>query len=142
MHRGQVALQVMHTQKRALVQAQQGCDPVTEARHQSAHQTWSDRGRRDGIQLPVRATPVQRHPGPVSIRCGSASTWRREAISGHNTTPTGMLLNLRCNPRCARTSQSPIAMTAQDSCCGLVTTCFEGKHCMHRSDAPPLLSDL
>ena len=135
-HRGQMALQVMNAEKGALMQRSKGATRH-RGHHQSPGQTWSDRGRY-GIQLPQSDTRLVNH-GLHQPRQGLNVAARSDF--GHNTTPTGMLLNLRCNPR-RQNLDSPIRVTAQDRCSGLVTTCFEGKHCMHRSDAPPLLSDL
>ena len=105
--------------------------------HQSPGQAWSDRCRY-GIQLPQSDTRLVNN-GLHQPRQGLDMTTRGDFR--HHTTPKGMLLDLGRNPR-RQNVDSSISMTAQDRSRRLVTTCFEGKHCMHRSDAPLLLSDL
>ena len=57
---------------------------------------------------------------------------------GNHSPPAGVLFNLRRNR--GRKDGHLAACKTHHGRCGLVTTCFEGKHCWHRGPKPPLLS--
>ena len=124
-HRSQMTFQVMHADERTSVQS--GERPAGHGRHHQSAQPG---------QAPRWMQRHRWHPSPD--RSASELVSMRPEEPPHDDAtrfrephpPAGVLFNLRRNPD-ARTVISPSRKT-QHGGCGLVTTCFEGKHCCHR----------